>query len=161
IPKKSGTIDQVKGLDSAVIGPIPAACGGIRVDLAGNIYVGLRLWPKGSPLPAELAKNQAYVTWTGRIVKFCPEGGNSAGGGKEDDEPVKKKGSDTDQRMVVTGALAIYPGIAPFSGSGYGGTGSACVCRVPRFDVDRFGRLVFTNAVTGAVAVIDNAGNRI
>jgi hypothetical protein len=161
IPKKSGTIDQVKGLDSAVIGPIPAACGGIRVDLAGNIYVGLRLWPKGSPLPAGLAKDQAYVTWTGSIVKFGPEGGTIVGAVKEDDEPVKKKGIDTDQRMVVTGALAIYPGIAPFSGSGYGGSGSACVCRVPRFDVDRFGRLVFTNAVTGAVAVIDNAGNRI
>jgi hypothetical protein len=63
--------------------------------------------------------------------------------------------------MVVTGAQAIYPGIAPFSGDGYGGTGSCCVCRAPRFDVDRFGRLVYTNAVTNAVAVIDNAGNPI
>ena len=68
---------------------------------------------------------------------------------------------DTDQRMTVTGALAIYPGIAPFSGGGYGEGGSSCVCRSPRFDLDRFGRLVYTNAVTNAVAIIDNAGNPI
>jgi sugar lactone lactonase YvrE len=161
IPTKEGKVEQAKGLDSAVIGPIPASCGGIRVDLAGNIYLGLRLWPKDSKLPEELAKNQAYATWTGSIVKFGPKGGTVIGAVKEDDPPNKQKGLDTEQRMTVTGALAIYPGIAPFSGGGYGGGGSACVCRVPRFDLDRFGRIVYTNAVTGSVAVIDNAGNLI
>ena len=162
IPTKlEGGRAQAKGLDSAVIGPIPAASGGIRVDLNGNIYLGLRLWPKGSPLPAELVKNQAYVTWTGSIVKFGPAGGTILGAVKEDDPPTKDQGLDTDQRMTVIGALAIYPGIAPFSGSGYGGGGSSCVCRVPRFDLDRFGRLVYTNSVTNAVVVIDNAGNPI
>ena len=108
-----------------MIGPIPASCGGIRVDLAGNIYLGLRLWPKGSPLPEELAKNQAYATWTGSIVKFGPKGGTVIGAVKEDDSPDAKKGLDTEQWMTVTGALAIYPGIAPFSGNGYGGAGGS------------------------------------
>ena len=32
---------------------------------------------------------------------------------------------------------------------------------MPRFDLDRYGRIIFTNAVTNSVAIIDNAGNLI
>lgn len=161
IPQKSeGNQEQAKGLDSAVIGPIPASCGGIRVDLAGNIYVGMRVRPKEA-LPAELAKDPAYNTWTGSIVKFGPKGGTVLGAVKEDDAPATDKGLPTEQGMSVAGALTIYPGIAPFSGGGFGGSGSSCVCRVPRFDLDRYGRLVFTNVVTNNVTVIDNANNHL
>ena len=63
--------------------------------------------------------------------------------------------------MAVVGAQFIYAGVAPFSGDGFGGGSSCCVCRVPRFDLDRFGRLIYTNAVTNSVALVDNAGNPI
>ena len=162
IPQKSeGGAKQAEGLDSAVVGPIPASCGGIRVDLAGNLYVGMRLKPKEFAPPAGKEKDAAYTTWTGSIVKFGPNGGTVTGAVKEDDQPEKGKTVLADQGMTVEGALTIYPGVAPFSGGGYGGGGSSCVCRVPRFDLDRFGRLVFTNCVTNEVAVIDNAGNTI
>jgi hypothetical protein len=161
IPTKSeGNNAQAKGLDSAVIGPLPASNGGIRVDLAGNIYVGLRLQPKDFLPPKELAQDPAYATWTGSIVKFGPDGGTVLGAVKEDD-PVGAEGEPTTGAMKLVGAKAIYPGIAPFSGGGFGGGGSSCVCRVPRFDLDRFGRIIFTNAVTNSVAIIDNAGNLI
>jgi len=162
IPQKSeGGAKQAEGLDSAVVGPVPAACGGIRVDLAGNLYVGMRLKPKEFTGAAGHEKDQAYATWTGSIVKFGPKGGTVLGAVKEDDQPAKGKTIAADQGMTVEGALTIYPGLAPFSGGGYGGGGSSCVCRVPRFDLDRFGRLVFTNCVTSEVAILDNAGNVI
>jgi len=39
-----------KGLTGAIIGPIPQANAGIRVDLSGNVYVGLLYWPPDAPL---------------------------------------------------------------------------------------------------------------
>ena len=63
--------------------------------------------------------------------------------------------------MTVIGALALYPGVAPFGGGSYGGNPSCCVCRVPRSQVDRYGRIVYTNAVTCSVTMIDNAGDSI
>jgi hypothetical protein len=47
----------------------------------------------------------------------------------------------------------MYPGVAPFSGAGYGGNSSCCVCRVSRFDLDRYGRLALPNVVTCSVTV--------
>ena len=32
---------------------------------------------------------------------------------------------------------------------------------MPRFDVDRYGRIAYTNAVTCSTVLIDNAGNKI
>ena len=32
---------------------------------------------------------------------------------------------------------------------------------MPRFDVDRYGRIYFPNAVTNSVTVLDNAGNAV
>jgi hypothetical protein len=68
---------------------------------------------------------------------------------------------EVDRKMTLVNALAIYPGVGPLSGDGWGGGGSCCVCRVPRFDVDPWGRLVFANAVANSVTLIDNAGNKI
>ena len=83
--RNEGNPPQAEGLDSAAIGPLPASNGGIRVDLQGNSYVGLRLQPKDYLPPKELAKDPAYATWTGSIVKFGPEGGTVVGAVKEDD----------------------------------------------------------------------------
>ena len=64
-------------------------------------------------------------------------------------------------KSVVAGAQKIYTGIGSFSGGGYGGNSGSCVCRVPRFDLDRYGRLWFPNVVTHTITVLDNAGNEV
>jgi hypothetical protein len=163
IPQKlEGGNKTAVGLDSAVIGPITASSGGIRVDLAGNIYLGLRLLPKDFPRPAGFEKDPAYKNWTGSVVKFPPSGGTVLGAVKEDDEAgAKGPGLAVDRNLTLLGALAVYPGVGPFSGDGWGGGSGCCVCRVPRFDLDRYGRLAFPNAVTNSVMLLDNAGNRI
>jgi hypothetical protein len=150
------------GLNGALIGPIPAASGGVRTDLKGNIYVGMRLVPKSYVPPTGFEKDNAYLIWTGSIVKFPPTGGTVLGAVKEDDEPTAE-GSKTECsfNMTVVGGTNFYPGIAPFSGDGFGGPGSCCVCRAPRFDVDRYGRLAFSNAVTNSAKLVDNSGNLI
>jgi len=151
-----------KGLDSAIIGPLPVSNGGIRVDAAGNIYVGMRLRPADFQLPPAFAKDPAYENWTGCIVKFGPEGGTITNTGTGDDQPTN--GLPTvamSNKGVVAGARKIYTGVGSFSGGGYGGNGSSCVCRVPRFDLDRHGRLFFPNVVSHSVTILDNAGNEI
>lgn len=138
---------------SAIIGPIPAANGGVKVDLEGNIYIGLRLLPKEFKAATGYEKNRAYTTWTGCIAKFPANGGTVV--------PSKdtKDGIEANRNSNIVGALKLYPGAAPFSGDEYGSGGSCCVCRVPRFDVDRFGRITYTNAVTNSAVVVDNEGN--
>ena len=151
-------------LNSAVVGPITASSGGIRVDVRGNIYLGLRLLPKDFVRPAGFEKDQAYNSWTGSVVKFPPSGGTVQGEIKDDDQPASGTGTGTipvDRGLVLAGATAVYGGIGPFSGNGWGGGGSCCVCRVPRFDVDRYGRIVMPNVVTNSVLLLDNAGNKI
>ncbi|HUT33133.1 MAG TPA: hypothetical protein VNE39_06630 [Planctomycetota bacterium] len=147
---------------TAVVGPIPAESGGIAVDLAGNVYVGMRLVPKGFTPPPGFEKDPAYTTWTGSIVKFPPSGGTVLGAVKEDDPPDPPgERVECNWKLTVVGALALYPGLGPFSGGNYGGNSSCCVCRVPRFGVDRYGRIAYPNVVTCSVTVIDNAGNPI
>lgn len=149
-------------VNSAVIGPVPAEGGGICVDLAGNIYVGMRLLPKDFPMPGGFAKDPAYTTWTGSIVKFPPSGGTVLGAVKADD-PADPQGPriPCNSGKTVVGAIAIYPGLSPFSGGSYGGNSSACVCRVSRFGIDRYARLVYANSVTCSATLIDNSGNKI
>ncbi|MCK6470766.1 MAG: hypothetical protein L6R28_03370 [Planctomycetes bacterium] len=138
------------GWDAAVIGPVPTANAGIRVDLQGNIYVGMLYWPKEVPLP--LGKKPDDRSWTfvvGSVIKFGPDGGRMTNKNEGDFQPEG-----------LEGAQNIYPGLAPFSRDGFGGN-TCCVCRVPRFDLDRYGRLALPNAVTNSVWVYDNAGNPI
>jgi hypothetical protein len=81
---------------------------------------------------------------------------------REDDEPdAPGPRTECKKGLTVVGATALYPGLAPFSGGSYGGNSSCCVCRVPRFDVDPYGRILYPNAVTCSVTLVDNAGNRI
>ena len=132
-------------LTKAFIGPIPQCNGGVRVDLKGNIYVGMIA---GKPsVPKEFEKNDAYRHCTGSVVKFGPEGGSVPG------KPDQMVGN------TVDGALACYSGLAPFSHPPLATT--CCVCRVPRFDVDDFGRLVIPNATANLVTIQDNSGNEI
>jgi hypothetical protein len=155
-------LPEDRRVNSAVIGPVPAEGGGICVDLAGNIYVGMRLLPKDFPMPGGFEKDPAYTTWTGSIVKFSPEGGTVLGAVKADDPPDAQGAKIVcNGGKTVVGALAIYPGLSPFSGGSYGGNSSACVCRVSRFGIDRYARLVYANSVTCSTTLIDNSGNKI
>jgi DNA-binding beta-propeller fold protein YncE len=149
-------------LDSAIVGPLPVSNGGIRVDLKGDLYVGMRLRPIDYQLPAGFEKDQAFATWTGCIIKFGPEGGTITKSGTGDDEDVDGVPKvPLNHKGVVAGAKKIYSGVGAFSGGGYGGNTSACVCRVPRFDLDRFGRIAFPNVVSNTITILDNAGNEL
>ncbi|HOX08799.1 MAG TPA: hypothetical protein PK280_20565 [Planctomycetota bacterium] len=157
-----GKLPEERQVTNAVVGPIPASSGGIGVDLAGNIYVGMLLVPKGFIPPAGFEKDPAYANWTGSVVKFPPSGGTVLGAVQGDDQAAAEGPKIACEKgMTVVGGTAIYPGLAPFSGGGYGGNSSCCVCRVPRFHVDRFGRIVFTNVATYTATLVDNAGNKI
>jgi DNA-binding beta-propeller fold protein YncE len=137
------------GLDGAVIGPVAQANAGIRVDLAGNIYVGMLHWPKGVPLPDGFKMDRAWADTVGSVLKFRPDQGGAMAG----DEGSQRA-------EAVTGVVTAYPGLAPFSKAGLGGN-TCCVCRGPSFDLDRYGRLALPNAVTCSVWLYDNAGNLI
>jgi len=138
-----------EGWTAAAIGPLPQANGGIRVDLAGNVYVGLLYWPKGQPLPHGYKMDRCWSDTVGSVVKFDPKEGGAMLG-KDDAQRAEE----------VAGALNAYPGLAPFSKAGLGGN-TCCVCRTPRFDLDPYGRLALPNAVTSSVWLYDNAGNLI
>src|SRR6185295_1451366 len=100
--------------------------------------------------------------WTGCIIKSGPDGGTITNTGTGDDQPTE--GLTTvamKNKSVVAGAKKVYSGVGSFSGGGYGGNGSSCVCRVPRFDLDRYGRVFFPNVVTHSVTILDNAGNEV
>jgi hypothetical protein len=137
-------------LKSAIIGPVPQGSANIRVDLKGDIYVGLMHRPKGFTPPKGFEKDQGYRLSVGSVVRFGPEGGSMPG----------NDGATTVAEME--GAKQAYVGLAPFSFSAeaFGGN-TCCVCRVPRFDLDRYGRLILPNAMTNSVLLYDNAGNLI
>jgi NHL repeat len=150
-----------RSLKSALVGPIPASNGGIRVDLQGNYYVGLHLLPKGHTPPSAFAKDKMYARLTGSVVKFSSKGGGVHG--LADHQPVdsapgglETKSTYNRKMKKVDGAVAIYPGISPLSG-----TMISCVCRVSRFDLDRYGRLALPSAMSSSVTLVDNSGNRI
>ncbi|HEY3322323.1 MAG TPA: hypothetical protein VGP72_17810 [Planctomycetota bacterium] len=137
--------DYPADLTSAIIGPIPQTDGGVRVDLKGNLYVGMIVGTM--PARKSFEKDAAYKHCTGCIVKFGPEGGTVTGAA---DMMVGKS---------VEGALCTYAGLSPLSHPSLGTT--CCVCRIPRFDVDRYGRLAIPNATGCYVSLVDNAGNEV
>jgi len=151
-----------KALTSGIIGPVPAANGGLRVDSRGNIYVGVGVHTQDREVPPVFAKDVAFNRLVGSVVKFPPEGGEWVKLAKGKPRPpgrgVMMRGGN-----YFAGALAAYFGYAPLSGdhpdAGSFGRQGYCVCRVARFDLDRYDRLYLPNAVTNSVRVFDNAGN--
>ncbi|MCW8130488.1 MAG: hypothetical protein KIS92_09085 [Planctomycetota bacterium] len=147
-PEKSQTYPE--DWKTAIIGPVPSMSANLRVDLKGNIYLGMMYRPKDFTPAKGFEKDQGYRVSVGSVVKFGPEGGEMPG-----DEGAPSAAS-------LNGVLNTYPGLAPFSSSAeaFGGN-TCCVCRVPRFDLDRYGRLALPNAITNSVLIYDNAGNLI
>jgi hypothetical protein len=148
-------------LDSAVVGPIPQAGGGVRLDLKGNIYLGLAVKPKGQKVPDALAKLEVNRTWTGSVIKFGPEGGTMLGVADAESRQAGMPRIELENKLTAENALNVYWGLGSMSGAGPGGNSSCCVCRVPRFDVDRFGRVALPSSFTSSVLIYDNAGNVI
>jgi hypothetical protein len=158
-------------MTSAIFGPIAQANGGVKVDLKGNIYLGMLAWPKNTPYPKPWdtpgeAAESAYKSSVGSVFKFTPAGGMVANLPSYDKMSILglpptpgAKGIETSIGFVE-GATEAYPGCGPYSLWGFGGN-TCCVCRTPRFDVDRYGRIVMPNAVANCVTVVDNAGNEI
>jgi len=148
-------------LRTAIIGPITASGGGIRVDLRGNIYLGQDVKPQGFKAPAFLAGDAVGTRWYGSIVKFGPTGGAILGIKDSEAKQASAPKLDLDGKLAAENALNIYSGLGPLSGGGPGGNSSTCVCRVPRFDVDRYGRLAMPSAFATSVLLYDNSGNLI
>jgi hypothetical protein len=160
-PLNSGRLDdEVRAyrergarITSGLIGPLTGRCGGLEVDRPGHVYLGMQLLPEGFEPPDGFEKDPAYRRLTGSVFKFRPTGGGlTSGKGKTSGPDGIKIGG-----RFAEGAVAVYPGFAPFSG----GYGSQCACRNPRFDLDPYGRLYIPNAVRFSVAILDNAGNLI
>ena len=157
--------DKLKGyppeLRTSVIGPVTAAGGGIRVDVQGNIYVGLDVKPEAAAPLENLATDEVAKRWTSSVVKFGPNGGAILGLKDSESKQPDAPKIGLDGKRSAENALQIYSGLGPVSGAGPGGNSSCCVCRVPRFDVDRFGRLAIPSAFSAKVLYYDNAGNLI
>jgi hypothetical protein len=149
-------------LNGAIVGPIPAFTGGVKVDLQGNVYLGMAVRKRGwQPLPS-LSRDEIYKRWTGSVLKFDPKAGGAILGLKDSEslQPDIPR-IELEQKLIAEGALCSYAGISPYSGGGPGGNTSGCVCRVPRFDVDRFGRVALPGALAANAVLHDNNGNLI
>ncbi len=141
---------------------VDAPVGGIKVDLKGNVYVGAHIKPKGELLPAwfegKLPDEQArwYTDMYGSILKFKPSAGGLEFGdgdlvGVGNRKPFYKKSLKAD------GLLWAYHGIAPISSRRV----TRCICQLPRFDVDPYGRVWVPDVFRFSVRVIDNSTNPI
>ncbi|MBL8027240.1 MAG: T9SS type A sorting domain-containing protein [Fibrobacteres bacterium] len=138
----TGSKDTSTGITK--IWPVSSQAGGLRFDLSGNLYVGVRTANPGMVNPAGYASDWAYSTSIGSVVRF-PIGFDSS--------------SATETGVSSASSYKIYPiGTAPFSKDA---TAGGCVCRSPRFDVDNYGRLFLPNAITSQITITDNEGNAL
>ena len=142
----SGKAEKHGRVAHSLVGPLDAQGGGVRVDFAGNVYVGLHGLPAGRPLTSKQI---------GAVVKFPPTGGGYV---KRD---FKKQGKDgglawhgSNIGNFVEGAQTVYPDLGPQVNRG-------CVCKEARFDLDGYGRLYVPNGLDYCVRIYDNAGNQI
>jgi DNA-binding beta-propeller fold protein YncE len=145
----SGKAEKHDRVGAGIVGPIDAQGGGLRVDAAGNIYVGLHGAPAGSTAASDRRRTK------GAIVKFPPGGGGyvkAAKGGNNAAKGIAWTGSHVGN--FVEKGMRAYPILAPQVSRG-------CVCKEARFDLDGWGRLYIPNGLDYYVTMVDNAGNRI
>jgi DNA-binding beta-propeller fold protein YncE len=160
-----------------LIGSLSPAALSLRMDPAGNLYVGDPVKPAGQVVPpdfqgrANVAKlnphhgeipDNHYPIMYGSILKFPASGGAGVGpkieGGRQGlvayDVPVGIK-DDLWQYSGVCHVPAQH-------GAGYNHyvTG-ACACEGMRFDVDDYGRVFSPDAGRFRVVVLDTGGNEL
>ncbi len=157
-----------------VIGRLTQGALSLRMDPAGNFYVGSPVKPAGQPAPPEFLDKidtvtkhprkikHSYPIMYGSIFKFGPAGGAGTGpkvdGGRKGllayDAPVNIKDD-----------LWQYFGVGPIPASKnarlYNHYTTACSCEGMRFDVDGFGRTFVPDAARFRVVVLDTGGNLI
>jgi len=119
------------------IADLPNNSGGVRFDLAGNLYVGYVDRKPTAPLRG--FENERHLSGIGRIHKYAPTG--SLESGNLFPEPP-------------SGPSHTYDVL-------YGAFETKCVTRSPRFGVDGYGRIYYPTNILPRVTVIDNAGNEI
>jgi hypothetical protein len=142
----------------ALIDKISNACGGIKVDRAGNIYFGMIGTPKGFKWPDGL-KTRVNVALMGSIIKFGPKGGTVWSKGKKSGPKPAGPGIQLYRGgrpgHFMVGAVKVFGGAAPCTVFG------SCACRSPRFELDEYGRLYVADVVTFRIRVYDAEGNLI
>jgi DNA-binding beta-propeller fold protein YncE len=121
-----------------VLGPLDDQSGGLKVDRAGNFYVGCNETVKGGP---------ALRPLEGCVVKVGPGGGGLAA--KRGDADGLQLG-----KSFFEGAVTVYPHLAPRTSGG-------CVCKEARFDLDDYGRLYVPDVHDFCIRVYDNAANLV
>lgn len=151
---------------------------GIKVDLHGNIFLGVRLKPYPDTIPKDIRgkvkgsflDRYSQFDWAGQtyssIVKFGPEGGKIINNttGPYFDVEFMPTAAITDplavqfSRMSIVGAGWVHYGSSFIMDYN---TLSQCYCFNPRFDVDRFGRVLYPNPFGNEFAALDNNGNPI
>ncbi len=144
--------------DGALIDKISNACGGVKVDRAGNIYIGMIGTPEGFKWPDGM-KTPVNVQLMGSIIKFPPAGGTVWAPGKDSGPKPEGPGvqlfKDGKPSHFMAGATRAFGGAAPCTVFG------SCACRSPRFELDEYGRLFVADVVTFQVRVYDAAGNLV
>jgi hypothetical protein len=116
---------------------LPQNAGGVRFDLAGNLYVGYIDAKPTTALPG--FEGDRHMSGMGRIHKYAPTG-TLESGNLFPEEP--------------TGPSHTYDVL-------YGAFQTQCVTRSPRFGVDGYGRIYYPTNIAPRVTVMDNAGNEI
>ncbi len=146
----------------------------LRVDLAGNLYVGERVKPLGQVVPpdlqgkvnvAKLNRNKGkypdnhYPIMYGSILKFPPTGGAGVDPKIED----RKVLMAYDAVVGIKGELWQYFGVGAipaYKGCNHYVFGY-CHCDGMRFDVDGYGRVFSPDGGRFRVVILDTNGNEI
>lgn len=150
---------------------------GVRVDLKGNVFVGLKLKPITDTVPQEIrglisgafneqrpysqaaVADEVYAS----IVKFPPQGGSVTYSSTGSYYAVSYLGGtptpSAKNRMTVNGAQWVHFGNSFIFSKDPANNLTGCLCYNPRFDVDRFGRVVYPDPFQNEFRALDNNGN--
>lgn len=156
-----------------LIGSLSQGALSLRIDPAGNLYVGDTVKPAGKLVPPDLEgkvdvakkkrgqEDNHYPIMYGSILKFSPKGGAGVGPEVEGREGCLAYGAP----VGVKDALWQYFGVGPIPAY-KGGTYKhyvfqGCSCEGMRFDVDDYGRVFAPDVARFRVVVLDTNGNEI
>jgi hypothetical protein len=147
---------QGKAIDGFLTGSFfNTRSGGLKVDAAGNLYVGVPGWPKTcSP------SYSSPVFFSGSSVVKCKPTAETFddGYGKVPQPAGALDWQGPRACRWLSGAIAAYPYMAA---NGMSNDHIGCTCKEARFDLDLYGRLYIPNVLTYRVTMVDNAGNVI
>lgn len=123
--------------DAIKLADLPDSAGGVRFDLAGNLYVGLIDGKPGQPLVG--FEEDPFARRIGKIHKYSPTG------------------------ALESGNLFPTPPARPTTTYDvpFGAFDTDCIIRTPRFALDGFARIYYPTNIAQRVSIIDNAGNPI